>query len=98
MAGQDGMDREPELVDQAVLQQRVRQRAVTEQGEVRAVLLPEPGYLGCCVTPEDGRVVPAGLVQGRREDVLADADTGLFAWFGLPEVQPARPARRAGRL
>src|SRR6266545_3167688 len=63
VAGQDGMDREPELVDQAVLQQRVRQRAVTEQGEVRAVLLPEPGYLGCCVTPEDGRVVPAGQAR-----------------------------------
>jgi len=53
MAGQDGMDRKPELVDQAVLQQRVRQRAVTVEGEVRAVLLLEPGYLGCGVTADD---------------------------------------------
>ena len=29
--------------------------------------------------------------------IVVFADTGLFAWFGLPEVQPARPARLARR-
>src|SRR6516165_3069630 len=52
-AGQDRVDREPELVDQPVLQQRLRQPAVAEQGQVPAVLLLDLGHLGHDVAPDD---------------------------------------------
>jgi hypothetical protein len=39
MAGQDGMDRQPQLIDQPVLQQRLGQTSMAVDGQFLAVLL-----------------------------------------------------------
>src|SRR5215470_7740273 len=52
-AGQDRVDRKPELVDQPVLQQCLRQLTVAEQGQVPAVLLLDLGHLGHDVAPDE---------------------------------------------
>src|SRR5215472_3614114 len=81
--GQDRVDREPELIDQPGLQQRLRQPAVAEQGQVPAVLLLELGHLGHGVAPDDRGVAPVGTGERRGEHVLADSVDPLGEVIGL---------------
>src|SRR6185437_4981933 len=52
-AGQGRVDREAELVGQTVLQQRPRQAAMAEQGQVPAILLFDLPRLGQDIAPDD---------------------------------------------
>src|SRR5215472_2514443 len=81
--GQDRVDREPELIDQPGLQQRLRQPAVAEQGQVPAVLLLELGHLGHGVAPDDRGVAPVSTGERRGEHVLADSVDPLGEVIGL---------------
>ena len=79
------MDCQPQLVGPPVLEQRLRQQAVAEDRQVLPVLLLELGHLGDRVVPDDGRVVPIGLLQRGAEDVLANAvirSAKLSSWPG----------------
>jgi hypothetical protein len=55
MPREDRVHREPELVGQAAVQQRLRETTVAENSDVTAVLLLESGRLGRDVAPDDRR-------------------------------------------
>src|SRR5215208_417224 len=58
------------LVDEILLLQRVHKLRAAVDDDVVGELLLELAYLGCDIPADDGRVVPLGLVQRRRDDEL----------------------------
>src|SRR6266508_1977995 len=69
-ANEQRVDREPQLVEQAVLKERVPELAVTVNDKVPPVLLLELADLRRHVTADDRRVGPVGALETRREHVL----------------------------
>src|SRR5690349_22629942 len=80
MSRQDRVHREPELVGQAAVEQRLCETTVAEDGDVTAVLLLEPGHLGRDVAPDDRRVVPVGLSSVEEKTYLRMLLTRSANW------------------
>src|SRR5262249_4354777 len=70
-AYKERMDPKLELIEQAMLEQGVRQQTMAIDDEVLAVLSLERGRLARDIARDERGVRPIGLLQGRREDVLA---------------------------
>src|SRR5215208_7289475 len=89
-----GMDHEPQLVEEAFLQQRPDQGRTAGYGDVLARLLLELGDLLGDVVLYQGRVLPLeGLLEDRRDHVLPDAvhprgDRVLILVLLRPERRP----------
>src|SRR6266540_669406 len=87
-AQDDGEDHQPVLVDQVVLHQRADELGAAGHQDVAAVPLLEPGDLVDDVVPDHGRVVPLGLVQRGRHDVLGHAVHLLAELAGVGHGRP----------
>src|SRR5262245_64609029 len=87
-AHEDRVNREPELIEQAMLQQRLTERTMAIHDKVLAVLLLELGHLGRDIAPDDCRVIPISPFQGGREDILADVVTPVGVVAGSSGPTP----------
>src|SRR5262249_11435208 len=90
-AHQDRVDDKAQLVDQAVLEQRLGELAVTVDHQVPVPLLLELPHRGEGIAGDDRRVVPVRRRQGGREDVLAHLVDPL-------QVRPGRRRKGGGEV
>src|SRR5260370_17833715 len=73
------MDREIEHVEQVVLQQSLPEKTMAIDEKIPSFLLLELGHFSNNIASNNGRVVPFGFFQRRRENIL---------WYGIDPVSP----------
>src|SRR5260370_41634621 len=64
------MDREIEHVEQVLLQQSLSEKTIAIDEKILSFLLLEPGHFSNHIASNNGRVVPFGYFQLRRENIL----------------------------
>src|SRR5438876_5010302 len=103
LAGPEGdrEDLQPQLVDQVMLDQRAYELKAADDDDVPVYLLLQRRDLVKHVVLEDCRVVPGGIGEGRRHDVLGQAvqpvrQLTAARWPPRGEPLVASPAQQEG--
>ena len=74
------MDREIERVEQVVFEQRLSEKTTAIDEKIPSFLLLEPGHFSNHIASNNGRVVPFGFFQLRREHILWDGIDPVGPW------------------
>jgi hypothetical protein len=74
------------VIEQVVLEQCLSEQTMPIDEQIPSFLLLESGHFCYDIASNDGRVVPCGVFQCRREDILGHGIDSL-----CPRVIPSRP-------